>query len=217
MSGTGWVNRHAKGSVRAALAFVRGFRRGLSRRSPDDIAGGDLPHLYREMHAKALFPGITWRGMFETLSAAIPELEQRTIVDFGCGPYGGLAERLGKRVISYDPYVDAYATPPWDKHFDVLFSSDVLEHLPQPDIDAFASQVMKCRPEFIFLNISTRAAHKTFSNGVNVHLTVQPIRWWRSTLGAVWDSAYSCQVLRTERDECTLLYRRRDASSTRPG
>ena len=142
---------------------------------------------------------------------SIPKLEQKTILDFGCGPLGGLVEKLGTgSVISYDPYVPKVATPPWNRNFDVLFSSDVLEHLTLQDVRAFAKNVRRSRPQFVFLNISTRRADKTFSNGRNVHLTVHPMNWWCDTLNHFWKHLYNCRVLRDRFDECTLLYTRID-------
>jgi hypothetical protein len=197
------------GLARRILRRAQGRAVPSKRRASDD----PLPALYREMHAKGLLPGVAWRTAFETFSAAIPDLERRTILDFGCGPRGGLAEQLPpNRVVSYDPYVEVYAAPPWERPFDVVFSSDVLEHLPQREIEMFAANVLRCRPEFIFLNISTRQAHKTFSNGVNVHLTVKPTSWWQNTLGAFWGRDYECRILGDQPDECTLLFGRRHTS-----
>jgi hypothetical protein len=211
-SWTWMIGRAATNPIGVARWVLQRATRRHSDRAPSparEVSPADLPALYREMHAKALFPGVTWRGLFESFAAAIPDLERRTILDFGCGPRGGLSERLPGQVIAYDPYVDAHSASPWERPFDVVFSSDVLEHLPQSEIENFASNVRRSRPEFVFLNISTRSAHKTFSNGVNVHLTVKPTRWWLDTLGAYWNDEYDCQVVRDQADECTLLFARR--------
>jgi hypothetical protein len=194
--------------VRRALERVR-EPRGVARPEPGAAVATHLPALYREMHAKGQFAGVAWRSAFESFTAMVPDLERRTILDFGCGPRGGLAEQLPGRVISYDPYVDAYAGSPWEQPFDVVFSSDVLEHLLQEDVETFASNVRRARPEFIFLHISTRSAHKTFSNGVNVHVTVQPASWWRHTLGRFWDAEYEARLLREDEETCTLFFQRR--------
>lgn len=168
-----------------------------------------LPSLYREMHEKQLFVGLTWKNSYDLLRTSIPDLERYKIVDFGCGPRGGLREALGpERVISYDPYVEVFSESPWDQSFDVLFSSDVLEHLPLQAIQEFTTQVARCAPKYIFLNISTRSAEKSFSDGANVHLTVQPTRWWQETLSGFWGKHYECRVLRDQIDECTLLFSR---------
>lgn len=159
------------------------------------------------MHAKHLFVGLTWKNSYDLLCAYVPNLERHKIVDFGCGPRGGLREELGaERVISYDPYVEAFSKPPWDQDFDVLFSSDVLEHLPMTAIEEFAENVARCAPKYVFLNISTRSAEKTFSNGANVHLTVEPTHWWCDQLNQFWRISYTCMTLRDTSDECTLLF-----------
>jgi hypothetical protein len=170
-----------------------------------------LPRLYREMHKKGLFIGETWKNSYELFAASIPNLHDCRILDFGCGPRGGLGELLGEgQVISYDPYIGRYSRPPWDQPFDVLFSTDVLEHLPRAEISDFAERVLACFPKFIFLNISTRAADKKFSNGANVHVTVKPTSWWIATLNRFWSKNYTCAVVRDEPDECTLLFKARN-------
>jgi len=213
-SWTWYIGRLFTGPIRRAMAAARRIAGRIQpgrRPGPVAVREEDLPGLYREMHAKRLFPGITWRGVLDLFASVVPGLERRTVLDFGCGPRGGLAEHLGAdRVVSYDPYVEAYSASPWDRPFDVVFSSDVLEHLPQADIRAFAAQVRQSSPEYIFLNISTREAHKTFSNGANVHVTVKPTAWWRATLGVHWDDDYACRVLRDDAEECTLLFERRE-------
>ena len=173
------------------------------------VTSAQLPTLYREMHASGQFAGVAWKSVFDAFATAVPDLERRTTLDFGCGPRGGLAEQLPGRVISYDPHVDAYASPPWDRAFDVVFSSDVLEHLLPEDVEAFAANVRGALPEFIFLNISTRAAHKTFSNGVNVHVTVRPTQWWLDTLSRSWKTEYEGRLLQEDFESCTLLFERR--------
>lgn len=186
------------------------FKRSVEAPKPPQATLEHLPDLYREMHAKQLFVGLTWRISYGLLCASIPDIKSYKIVDFGCGPRGGLLEELGAgQVISYDPYVKRFSTPPWNQKFDVLFSSDVLEHLPLAAIESFADNVACCAPKYIFLNISTRSADKTFSNGANVHLTVQPTHWWMELLNKKWQPYYRCALLRDSHDECTLLFQAR--------
>src|SRR5215213_8430850 len=102
----------------------------------DWLGSRKVAGLYRELHAKKLFEGIAWKNVYELFAESIPDLSNKTILDFGCGPRGGLAEFLGdQKVISYDPYIEAYSTLPWSRRFDVLFSSDVLEHLPMHAVE----------------------------------------------------------------------------------
>src|SRR5438128_1581887 len=46
--------------------------------------------LYAEMHKANMFQGDTWRAHLQQLRDAIPDVDSRTILDFGCGPKGGL-------------------------------------------------------------------------------------------------------------------------------
>jgi len=92
--------------------------------------GGDyLAPMYREMHKQNKFKGVTWQLKFSDFNNAVPSLRAKTILDFGCGPLGGVAQKLGERVISYDPYVEEFSSEPWGKDFSVIHSSDVLEHM----------------------------------------------------------------------------------------
>ena len=206
------VGRIVLAPPRTALRVFRKIARSRTRPPVLPASPEALPALYREMHAKGLFPGVTWRSILQCFTAAIPDLDDHVILDFGCGPRGGLSEQFGPdRVVAYDPYVEAYSALPWERHFDVVFSSDVLEHLLPQHIEEFASNVLRALPQFIFLNISTREAHKTFSDGVNVHVTVKPSGWWRDTFNRFWGQTYEYRLLREEFDECTILFTRRES------
>ena len=133
---------------------------------------------YAEMHAAESFAGVTWRERIDEFLGAVPEAEELSILDFGCGPRGGLAESFGDRVIPFDPYVEEYAEPPWSKDFDVVFSSDVLEHLSRPEIDDFVSHVRASGAEHVYLVVATRPAAKHLPGGANAHVTVKPADWW---------------------------------------
>jgi hypothetical protein len=63
-------------------------------------------------------------------------------------------------------------------------STDVLEHIPEDDIDSIFEKIKLRANKFIFLGICTRFAKKKFSDGSNVHLTVKPIDWWKNKLHA---------------------------------
>ena len=165
---------------------------------------------YQEMHAHGAFPGKSWEHHVDTLCRIVPDVGQKTVVDFGCGPLGGLAARLGDRVISYDPFVEKYSTPPWDRRFDGVFSSDVLEHMTAKQIEEFLNRVAGARPEFVFLNVSTRPAFKNLPNGANAHLTVKPGDWWLQYVGEKMGPEYKPLLAQVDllSSEVTLCLRR---------
>jgi hypothetical protein len=173
-----------------------------------------LASLYTEMHSKGAFPGDSWRVHVDTLRRLVPQIDGKTILDYGCGRLGGLSREFGERVIPYDPFVAQYSTPPWDKKFDVVFSSDVFEHMKLSAIDELLERIRAARPEFVFLNISTRPAHKLLPNGANAHLTVRPAAWWLEHLGQSLGADY-CPVLAEAdllRDEGTFCFQRSEPS-----
>ncbi len=138
--------------------------------------------LYQQLHGEGKFKGVTWRAHLEDFRRAVPNLASKRILDYGCGPRGGLAEEFGENVISHDPYVERYAALPWQQKFDVVFSSDVLEHMPLLECSQFLQRVRTSQAEHVFLVISTRRASKRLPNGANAHLTVKSADWWLSFL-----------------------------------
>lgn len=139
---------------------------------------GELPKYYDKMHNEGLFKGHTWRAYVHELEAFVPEAASKTYLDFGCGPKGGLAEHFGARVVSHDPYVTQFAASPWSKSFDVVFSSDVLEHMPMSEIEELMQRIVDSQASYVMLAISTRKAGKHLPNGANAHLTVKSAKWW---------------------------------------
>jgi hypothetical protein len=182
-------------------------------RGPDYLAG-----LYSEMHANGAFPGHSWRVHVDLLRRLVPDLDRLTIVDYGCGPHGGLRQSLGEQVIPFDPFVEAFSTPPWDRDFDLLFSSDVLEHMPIGQIDRLIDKLVASRAQHVFLNISTRPAHKHLPNGANAHLTVKPTRWWLDYLTGGLHQRFNPLVAQADllRNEATFYFRGKDTRAAQP-
>ncbi|MFO0949164.1 MAG: hypothetical protein U1D30_25180 [Planctomycetota bacterium] len=172
-----------------------------------------LESQYREMHAEGAFPGNSWRYHVKVAKEYIPELASMRIVDFGCGPLGGVAGEFGDKVISYDPYVEQFSTPPWDQPFDVLFTTDVIEHMPLDQVDEMLARVRDSSARYLFANISIRKAFKRLPNGANAHMSVRPARFWldrfRQVLGSSFQPLYAAEDLL--RSEVTLCFGR-DAS-----
>lgn len=166
--------------------------------------------MYVAMHKQCAFRGDTWRAHLRQLREAVPELEQLVILDFGCGPKGGLAAEYVNSVIPYDPYVPQYSKEPWNQSFDVVFSSDVLEHMTRPQIDQFLAHVRKAAPSFVFLVASTRPAQKKLPNGANAHLTVKPASWWLGYVSHALGRCYTPVMATADliRDDVSMCFRR---------
>lgn len=159
-----------------------------------------LPGMYAEMHAAGAFKGDSWRRHYDGLLRFLGgprEVAAHVVVDFGCGPAGGLADpdaparRMPKRVLPYDPYVKAYVSPPWKAQPTAFFSCDVFEHLPVEALRDLARQLCKARSVTrAYVVLATRAATKTMPNGVNAHLTVRPADWWHGFFDGAMGNHY---------------------------
>ena len=170
----------------------------------------------REMHAHGAFPGHSWRAHVEALERFVPDLGQKTILDYGCGPLGGLRQHFGDRVIPFDPFVETFSRPPWAKPFDVVFSSDVFEHIPAGEIAPLLEKIRQSSAQYVFLNISTRRAHKPLPNGANAHLTIRSARWWLNTLTNGLAPQFTSTLAEADllRDEGTFCFKRTDDRRT---
>jgi len=85
----------------------------------------------------------------------------------------------------YDPGVIQISTKP-PGVFGGVICTDVLEHIDADDLDMILADIMssiaKTGRAFAYFHISTRPAGKTFEDGENVHLTVEPPAWWEQKL-----------------------------------
>lgn len=83
----------------------------------------------------------------------------------------------------YDPHVDKFSMKPSEK-FDGVIFTDVLEHIPEHEINKTWLDVINYGKEygFIFATICVREAKKKLPDGRNCHLTVKSKEWWLNKL-----------------------------------
>lgn len=136
-----------------------------------------IADLYKNMHEENLFKGSSWELNYKEFTSAIENIETKVILDYGCGPTGGIAA-INNKAIPYDPFVEKYSMSPWDLHFDIIHSNDVLEHLTKKQLLHFCLQVRNSSAKELFFIISTRKARKRLPNGANAHATVKSGDWW---------------------------------------
>lgn len=120
------------------------------------------------------------------------------ILDFGCGK-GGLVKSLDGEplqrsrpytftprhfplnVEGYDPYVKEFCKPP-EHEFDMLVSTDLLEHIPEKELDEIFNDMLSYQPRLMFHAISNRKATQILPDGTNAHKTVKDAAWWLDKL-----------------------------------
>jgi hypothetical protein len=172
-----------------------------------------LPTLYKELHANGAFQGLSCRDHVQDFKSFLTFRKSGAVLDYGCGPLGGIKGHVPSTVIPYDPYVPEFSADPWEKKFDVFFSSDVFEHIPEQQLYGLLRRLCKHRQiKLIFLVISTRHANKTFSNGVNVHLTVRSAEWWHGFLVGVLGLHFVPELIKVDgmNATCTFGFHRKE-------
>jgi hypothetical protein len=171
-----------------------------------------LPGWNRAMHREGRFPGKSFARHLPALTRLCGALGKHRFLDYGCGPAGGLAWLFPKRAWGFDPYVEGYEADPWGHDFNVVFTADVLEHMTVGQVRHFLKLVKNKRPEFVFLVAATRPAAKTYPNGINVHLTVEPPSWWMGLAQGVLGDEFVLDLAEATllNEEVALGFRRRD-------
>lgn len=151
---------------------------------------GDLMPMYRAMAATGEhFRGCTILAHREQIAALVRKHKAVTLLDYGCGageawkqPHR-LHRDLGLRwfdVKLYDPAFPEHQEKPHGKHDGVL-CSDVLEHVPEPDVPALVGALFTHARKFVWASVCCRPAKKTFTGtDVNLHVTIKPLEWWKA-------------------------------------
>lgn len=146
----------------------------------------ELIEQYKILHAKRPNYGRSGKHRVVSFLNHIKLLTPSRILDYGCGK-GDVVNMLtplfnGVEIVGYDPAVDEFNKEPNGK-FDLVISTDVMEHLPEEEIDDFIEQMLSysSNKKFIFA-ISCRKAKTNLPNGMNAHLTIWSKKKWEGKL-----------------------------------
>jgi hypothetical protein len=82
--------------------------------------------------------------------------------------------------VRYDPYIEEISNRP-SSHYDLAINTDVLEHIPEADLDRFIEDIKSLSDRAVFV-ISTTFADQLLDNGENAHCTIREPKWWRDKL-----------------------------------
>jgi len=146
----------------------------------------------------------------------------RSVLDYGCGkgiPYHenrfrevdpknkipNFDKPLHKwwgidELFLYDPAYPEHNKLP-TKKYDMVICTDVLEHIPEEDLDWTIKELCDFANKTIFINVSTLLAKKTFKTGKykgeNVHVTVHNHEWWLNKISSVWNDYKNLKIYLT--------------------
>ena len=154
----------------------------------------ELIEEYKRLHTDTtMFPGKSVVKYAHHIRSIVRDNKCKTLLDYGCGkgylyelnhPYA--EEKLGKtlqdflnisKVTCYDPGVEKFSKLP-DERSDLVIAVDVMEHIPAQDLEWVVDTILSYADKAVFFNVACCEALKIFSNGKNVHVTVEKPNWW---------------------------------------
>ncbi|WP_181706774.1 methyltransferase domain-containing protein [Chthonobacter rhizosphaerae] len=128
-------------------------------------------------------------------------LRPSSLIDYGCGQSmlaPVLADAIGATsVLRYDPAIPFLSRLP-EQRFELLTCIDVLEHVPDEEIDAVASEMASCCVNAILV-IDTAPAKATLSDGRNAHVSIHDETWWLARLTPAFPSLRPFRIRRRNR------------------
>jgi hypothetical protein len=112
-------------------------------------------------------------------------LKPGSLIDYGAGR-SDIALRVGRKagikdkVARFDPAVPAVAQKP-EGRFDLLISLDVLEHIPEKELDTVLDEMASMANHALHV-IDIRPAKTILSDGRNAHVSLHDVAWWQARL-----------------------------------
>ncbi len=137
---------------------------------------------YQHFHASNIYG--TGGKNFPYVLPHVLALSPSSLVDYGAGR-SDIALWLGKAVgaasvARFDPAVPGIDRIP-EGQFDVVTSFDVLEHIPDNELDAVLAE-MAGMARHALLVIDIAPAKAILSDGRNAHVTLHEESWWQARL-----------------------------------
>ncbi|MEJ1159384.1 class I SAM-dependent methyltransferase [Prosthecomicrobium sp. N25] len=136
---------------------------------------------YRHLHATQY--GFGGRHM-ATILPHIMALRPASLIDYGAGRSeisSRVAAKVGcPEVARFDPAVAGIDKVP-EKTFELAMSCDVLEHIPDDELDAVLAELARLGRHQIHV-IDMKPARATLLDGRNAHLSLHDAPWWQNRL-----------------------------------
>ncbi len=155
---------------------------------------------YAAIHSRTRY-GATGDKVLPYLLPHALALRPASLVDYGCGQ-SRLADILAAKagiatVRRYDPAIPDLAEPPAEP-FDLLINVDVLEHVPDDELDAVMAE-MAAMARHALIVIDTRPAKLILSDGRNAHVSLHDGPTWAKRLARHWPAVKPIPILRKGR------------------
>ena len=95
-----------------------------------------------------------------------------------------------------------------DKSFDLVISSDCLEHLDREDIDPMIEEIARVTKEYVFIKVAIKKDTAAWKNiaGEPLHKTIKPLKWWLNKFFNAWQYPKLINVNDSKKSFCIKTY-----------
>ena len=146
-----------------------------------------LVNQYKEIHKQGLYNDDSLQKHdVGIIYGLVIGTKSETVLDYGAGTGIQYYKRHKNRYFGikdfnipcYDPAVPEYDIIP-NKTFDGVISTDVLEHIPENDLEEAISNIFSLAKKFVYISVFCGPADMILSNGENAHCTIKSPKWWK--------------------------------------
>lgn len=145
---------------------------------------------YRKLHEQGVFQGLTLAQFAEPVAKSLEAFGIKSVLDYGSGTGKSwdtpqLAKaKVGRDVTLYDPGLPDHDALP-DGKFDAVLVFDVLEHIPEDEVDGALREIFERAKRLVLLSFCPRGSKKKLpSTGKDVHVTQKDREWWERRISA---------------------------------
>jgi len=147
---------------------------------------------YRKLHEQNAFAGLTLARFSDPVCKSLRAFQINTVLDFGSGTGASWEQdedlkdlKKTVKVTLYDPGIPTHETLP-DGPFDAVIAYDVLEHVPEDEIDGTLRDIFSRASKLVLLSFCPRGSKKKLpSTGEDVHVTQRDREWWERRISHV--------------------------------
>ena len=186
---------------------------------------------YKDLHTQdEKFKGGSLLPYVLSINNLIKHYKCKTLLDYGCGKALAYSDKYMELKINapvqkiwgidsytlYDPAYPEYDTLPTGI-YDIVVCTDVLEHIPEQDLDWVISRILNYSTKIVFINICTVPALKHFKKGrlkgKNLHISVFNEEWWMEKIGRIWEKNNNIKIyltLSNEKDNLFICFKKKE-------
>jgi hypothetical protein len=172
---------------------------------------------YQALNARTHRENRGWgKGGLKFLNTVLDLIETGdTVLDYGCGKDNLARELLvvyRHNAHAYDPAVPNFSRRPPADEYDVVISTDVLEHVEPECLDDVLADMAGLLADTGtgYFTIGLVPAVKTLPDGSNAHRIVENAKWWMAKLGEHFPAVVELDVRRTTLE--VLVYKSTDVA-----